>query len=112
MTLVLKLVLTPLLIAAASLAGRRWGAGDRRLAGRAAAHAVALAAAWAAFAVAAAALQVLLAVLLGLFSFAAFFVVLGALPERLGTAGAFVAATVVALAAQAVSLASSTLGRT
>lgn len=50
------------------------------------------------------AVQVLRGLLVGLFSFAAFFVVLGALLERLGTAAAFVAASAVALAAQAASL--------
>ncbi|HEU4366646.1 MAG TPA: hypothetical protein VFV05_00285 [Methylomirabilota bacterium] len=67
---------------------------------------------------AAPAVQVLRGLLLGLFSFAAFFVVLAALLERLGTGGAFVAATAVALAAQGASLGvvlaarrSSTLGR-
>lgn len=51
------------------------------------------------------AVQVLRGLLLGLFSFAGFFLVLGGLIERLGIAGAFVAATAAALAIQAGSLA-------
>jgi hypothetical protein len=51
------------------------------------------------------AVQVLRGLLLGLFSFAGFFLVLGGLIERLGVAGAFVAATAAALAIQAGSLA-------
>ena len=43
--------------------------------------------------------------LLGLFSFGAFFLVLGGLIERLGVTGGFVAATITALAVQAGSLA-------
>jgi hypothetical protein len=54
---------------------------------------------------AAPAVQVLRGLLLGLFSFAGFFLVLGGLIEDLGVAGAFVAATVAALAIQAGSLA-------
>jgi hypothetical protein len=54
---------------------------------------------------AAAAVQVLRGLLLGLFSFAGFFLVLGASIERLGVAGGFVAATAAALAIQAGSLA-------
>jgi inner membrane protein involved in colicin E2 resistance len=50
------------------------------------------------------AVQVLWGLLFGLFAFAGFFVVLGALIERTGTTTAFVAATVVALAIQAGSL--------
>jgi hypothetical protein len=50
------------------------------------------------------AVQVLRGLLVGLLSFAAFFVVLGGLIERLGVAGGFVAATAVALAVQAASL--------
>jgi hypothetical protein len=49
--------------------------------------------------------QVLRGLLLGLFSFAGFFLVLGGLIERLGVAGGFVAATAAALAIQAGSLA-------
>jgi hypothetical protein len=49
--------------------------------------------------------QVLRGLLLGLFSFVGFFLVLGGLIERLGIAGAFVAATAAALAIQAGSLA-------
>ena len=51
------------------------------------------------------AVQVLRGLLLGLFSFGAFFLVLGGLIERLGAAGGFVAATIAALAIQAGSLA-------
>jgi hypothetical protein len=51
------------------------------------------------------AVQVLRGLLLGLFSFAGFFLVLGGLIEDLGVAGAFVVATVAALAIQAGSLA-------
>ncbi len=51
------------------------------------------------------AVEVLRGLLLGLFSFAAFFLVLGWLIERIGVAGAFVAAGAVALAIQAGSLA-------
>ena len=51
------------------------------------------------------AVEVLRGLLLGLFSFAAFFLVLGGLIERIGVAGAFVAAGAVALAIQAGSLA-------
>ena len=51
------------------------------------------------------AVQVLRGLLLGLFSFGAFFLVLGGLIERLGVAGGFVAATIAALAIQAGSLA-------
>jgi hypothetical protein len=54
---------------------------------------------------AASAVHVLHGLLLGLFSFAAFFLVLGGLIERLGVAGGFVAATAAALAIQAGSLA-------
>jgi hypothetical protein len=54
---------------------------------------------------AAPAVQVLRGLLLGLFSFGAFFLVLGGLIERLGVAGAFAAATATALAVQAGSLA-------
>ena len=54
---------------------------------------------------AAPAAQVLRGLLLGLFSFGAFFLVLGGLIERLGVAGGFVAATIAALAIQAGSLA-------
>jgi len=54
---------------------------------------------------AAPAVQVLRGLLLGLFSFWAFFLVLGGLIERLGVAGGFVAATIAALAIQAGSLA-------
>jgi hypothetical protein len=54
---------------------------------------------------AAPAAQVLRGLLLGLFSFGAFFLVLGGLIERLGVAGGFVAATITALAIQAGSLA-------
>jgi len=54
---------------------------------------------------AAPAVQVLRGLLLGLFSFAGFFLVLGGLIERLGVAGGFVAATAAALAIQAGSLA-------
>lgn len=50
------------------------------------------------------AVQVLRGLLLGLFSFAAFFVALGALLERVGLAAAFLGATVVALGVQAASL--------
>jgi hypothetical protein len=50
------------------------------------------------------AVQVLRGLLVGLWSFAAFFVALGALIERLGVAGGFVAATAAALAIQAASL--------
>src|SRR5688500_15828790 len=67
----------------------------------------------------AAALQVLRGLLLGLFAFAAFFVVLGAVIERAGVAAAFAAATATALAVQGASLAlvlrgpdSGKLGRT
>ena len=52
----------------------------------------------------ASAVQVLRGLLWGLFGFASFFVVLGALLERAGIALAFVAATAVALAVQAASL--------
>jgi hypothetical protein len=48
---------------------------------------------------------VLRGLLLGLFSFGAFFLVLGGLIERLGVAGGFVTATITALAIQAGSLA-------
>jgi hypothetical protein len=51
-----------------------------------------------------AAINVLRGLLLGLFSFAAFFVALGATIERLGIAPAFMAALVAALAVQTVSL--------
>jgi hypothetical protein len=51
------------------------------------------------------AVHVLRGLLLGLFSFAGFFLVLGGLIERLGVAGGFVAATAAALAIQAGSLA-------
>jgi hypothetical protein len=51
------------------------------------------------------AMEVLRGLLLGLFAFAAFFVVLGALIERAGIAAAFAAAIVSALAIQAVSFA-------
>jgi hypothetical protein len=51
------------------------------------------------------AVEVLRGLLLGLFSFAAFFLVLGGLIEQIGVAGAFAAAGAVALAIQAVSLA-------
>jgi hypothetical protein len=51
------------------------------------------------------AVQVLRGLLLGLFSFAAFFLVLGGLIERLGVAGGFLAAIVAALTIQAGSLA-------
>jgi hypothetical protein len=54
---------------------------------------------------AASAVQVLRGLLLGLFSFAGFFFVLGGSIERLGVAGGFLAATVTALAIQAGSLA-------
>jgi hypothetical protein len=54
---------------------------------------------------AAPAVQVLRGLLLGLFSFGAFFLVLGVLIERLGVGGAFAAATATALAVQAGSLA-------
>jgi hypothetical protein len=47
---------------------------------------------------------VLRGLLLGLFSFAAFFVALGALLERTGLAAAFLGATAVALGVQAASL--------
>jgi hypothetical protein len=50
------------------------------------------------------AVQVLRGLLLGLFSFAGFFLVLGALIERLGVIGGFAAATAAALAIQAASL--------
>jgi hypothetical protein len=53
---------------------------------------------------AAPAVQVLRGLLLGLFSFAAFFVALGALLEPAGVATGFVAAAAVALAVQAGSL--------
>jgi XTP/dITP diphosphohydrolase len=52
----------------------------------------------------AAAVGVLRGVLVGLFAFTGFFAALGALLERAGIAAAFVGATAVALAAQAVSL--------
>lgn len=52
----------------------------------------------------AAAINVLRGLLLGLFSFAAFFVALGATIERAGIASAFVAALAAALAVQTVSL--------
>ena len=51
----------------------------------------------------AAAVQVLRGLLVGLLSFAGFFVALGGLIERLGVAGSFVAATAAALAIQAAS---------
>ena len=51
------------------------------------------------------AVQVLRGLLLGLFSFAGFFVVLGESIERLGVAGGFIAATAAALLIQAGSLA-------
>ena len=54
---------------------------------------------------AAPAVEVLRGLLLGLFSFAGFFVVLSGLIERLGVAGGFVAATAAALTIQAGSLA-------
>jgi len=54
---------------------------------------------------AAPAVEVLRGLLLGLFSFAGFFVALGGLIERLGVTGGFVAATAAALAIQAGSLA-------
>ena len=54
---------------------------------------------------AASAMEVLRGLLLGLFAFAAFFVVLGMLIERAGVAVAFAAAIVSALAVQAVSFA-------
>jgi hypothetical protein len=54
---------------------------------------------------AASAVQVLRGLLWGLFGFAAFFVILGALIGRVGTAPAFAAASVGALAVQAMSLA-------
>ena len=50
-------------------------------------------------------LQVLRGLLLGLFAFAAFFVVLGALVERAGIAAAFTAALLAAILVQAASLA-------
>ena len=50
------------------------------------------------------AVQVLRGLLVGLFSFAGFFLVLGGLIERLGVAGGFAAATAAALAIQAASL--------
>jgi hypothetical protein len=50
------------------------------------------------------AIQVLRGLLLGLFSFAAFFVALATLLERVSLAAAFVVATGVALAVQAASL--------
>jgi hypothetical protein len=53
---------------------------------------------------AAPAVQVLRGLLLGLFSFAGFFLVLGGLIDRLGIAGGFAAATAAALAIQAASL--------
>jgi inner membrane protein involved in colicin E2 resistance len=53
---------------------------------------------------AAAAVQVLRGLLLGLFSFAAFFVVLAVLLERVGTGPAFLAAGVVTLAVHGLSL--------
>jgi hypothetical protein len=49
--------------------------------------------------------EVLRGLLLGLFSFAGFFVVLNGFIERLGVAGGFVAAMAAALTIQAVSLA-------
>jgi hypothetical protein len=48
--------------------------------------------------------QVLRGLLLGLFSFAAFFVALGLLLGRVGVAAAFLGATAVALAVQGASL--------
>jgi len=54
---------------------------------------------------AAAAVQVLRGLLLGLFAFAGFFVVLGALIEPLGIAAGFTLATAAALAIQGASLA-------
>jgi hypothetical protein len=51
------------------------------------------------------AVQVLRGLLLGLFSFGAFFLVLGAAIESLGLAGGFAAATAAALVVQAASLA-------
>jgi hypothetical protein len=51
----------------------------------------------------AAAVQVLRGLLVGLLSFAGFFVALGGLIDRLGVAGSFVAATAAALAIQAAS---------
>jgi hypothetical protein len=51
------------------------------------------------------AVEVLRGLLLGLFSFAGFFVVLSGLIERLGVAGGFVAAIAAALTIQAASLA-------
>jgi hypothetical protein len=54
---------------------------------------------------AAAAVQVLRGLLVGLLSFAGFFIALGGLIEPLGVAGGFVAATVTALAIQAASFA-------
>jgi hypothetical protein len=52
-----------------------------------------------------AAVQVLRGLLVGLLSFAGFFITLGALVERLGVAGGFVAATAAALVIQAASFA-------
>ena len=51
------------------------------------------------------AVEVLRGLLLGLFSFAGFFVVLGALIERVGVAPAFAAAVALALLVQTASLA-------
>jgi hypothetical protein len=78
-TLALKLVLTPTLIGAASLAGRRWGPAVSG---------------W---------LVGLRCLLVGLFAFAAFFLVLAALIERGVIALAFAAAIAVALVLQAIS---------
>jgi hypothetical protein len=111
--LVLKLVVTPALIGAASLAGRRWGPAVSgwllcaRLAGLVSPfllYAAILAIFAHRLAGPGAAAGVLRGLLLGLFSFAGFFLVLAALLVPAGITIAFAGATAVALAVQGGSL--------
>ena len=128
--LALKLVLTPLLIGAASLAGRRWGPGvggwlvglpltsgpiaffialrdGVSFAGAAAVGILAGTISQAAFSVAygwLAARAVLRGLLMGLFAFTAFFWVLAVILEPWGVGAGFAAASGVALAVQGASL--------
>jgi hypothetical protein len=107
--LLLKLVLTPILVGAASLAGRRWGAevGGWLVGIPFPLYATVLAVFAHRLQGGDAAVGVLRGLVLGLFAFAGFFAAVGLLLVPDGMLIAFSVALIVALAVQAISLAAS-----
>jgi hypothetical protein len=103
-TLALKVILTPALIGAASLAGRRWGPAVTGLLSALPVYATTLAVFAHVLDGRPAGVAVLHGLLVGLFAFAGFFLVVAVVIERAGVLAAFAAALAVALTVQAVSL--------